>query len=94
MRVQKWLRDGVLPAMKVPGDWRVLRIVAEELDAGAQAGADPNWEGRALHDPLQAAMAKRCDWRWWDIDPAGCKRVVMLSSPEVQATYGLSPRKR
>jgi excisionase family DNA binding protein len=49
-RVQTWFRDGVLPATKVSGEWRVLRIVVEELDRsdrprGRSRRLDPRYRG-------------------------------------------------
>jgi hypothetical protein len=37
---------------------------------------------------LCAAIATRSGYCWWDVDHAGCKWVVTLSSPERQTFYG------
>jgi hypothetical protein len=52
----------------------------------AYAGIDPALEGRALQDPLRAAIAARRGYCWWDVDHAGW--VVTLDRPERQEFSG------
>jgi hypothetical protein len=52
----------------------------------AYAGIDPALEGRALQDPLRAAIAARRGYSWWDVDHAGW--VVTLDRPERQEFSG------
>jgi hypothetical protein len=54
----------------------------------AYAGVDPTLGGRALQDAWRVAIATCGGYCWWDVDHAGCKWVVALSSPERQQFYG------
>ena len=49
-RVRVWMRQGVLPGVKVGGEWRVLAIAVAELDRsgrlrGASRRLDPRYRG-------------------------------------------------